>query len=930
MQRSQSEGQSFDASTSSSSDQALPTVLHAIRFVQQAAEARRSAHYQPSVAVVISGIRSLLSNCDCLAKESATLRQHPPLVQLRRSILAHLASLVQQARKCAAVADDLVASDKEVVQLIQLSDSLLQNAHDFVDYIDAHNIASTSFHHSPLNKSVPASLSQPALGRHRTKSMVDLRSRRKLAEHAEQLQRAQVGSTAMSRLASNASTTTSESSIWPAPSLSSAASSSADSLDGPRTPRDLRTQATALDVQHDQLLSVIAAFIGHAHAHTRASHPSSYAHLIDLTCEAVNLVKDVMHVAEEVERAGVEAGSSTADRTDLVAARDALYDATNELVRAVSIATNEPEPEVDESEEEEKQRLLRCATRLLRCASDSVGQVKHSLRSDAASRVFDMVAAAPQTKSPSRPAPKYSFESFVDHYEPTSFLRERHTLSMLGRTADSLDHLKHRYERRDSFSSSMSSSRSPHSSRDSTGSSHSASVPVVDLPSFTPATIRPLNPISSRRGQTAPAPLHLPIEEEGRFEDPASPKPASSSTQQFESKPLPSTTTTSTTTAATGSEKSLPTSPLRSPSQSSARSSRRHSRDAPLPKPEADALNRGYEAKEVVFNSDGQVTGGTLRCLVERMSLHDAPIDSSFSQTFFLTFRLFATPSELVNALVSRFDLAPPVDLPHGSDNFKAWVKAVAVPVRLRVVNILKTWFEAHWQPDSDSVVLVPVLSFAQNKVTPTLGQAGVRLTELVQKRSVRPQALEKVRTLHKAASTDRMRQGKPALDGVPLHLDSPSSSTFPPSAFRSLPAPPPVISKSSLNTLKALPFTKISITEFDPLEMARQFTLMESNLFCMIQPQDLFLQARGKAPHRGHVSVIKQMSALSTNITGWIAEVILNEQDAKRRTSVLKWFLKLADVRLHAPESRHLLALADQHGFLFHRGATVFRTITP
>ena len=41
----------------------------------------------------------------------------------------------------------------------------------------------------------------------------------------------------------------------------------------------------------------------------------------------------------------------------------------------------------------------------------------------------------------------------------------------------------------------------------------------------------------------------------------------------------------------------------------------------------------------------------------------------------------------------------------------------------------------------------------------------------------------------------------------------------------------------------------------------------------------------------------VKAVSALSTAITGWVAESILDESDIKKRTGLVKFFIKLADV---------------------------------
>src|SRR4051812_5684724 len=68
------------------------------------------------------------------------------------------------------------------------------------------------------------------------------------------------------------------------------------------------------------------------------------------------------------------------------------------------------------------------------------------------------------------------------------------------------------------------------------------------------------------------------------------------------------------------------------------------------------------------------------------------------------------------------------------------------------------------------------------------------------------------------------------------------------------------------------------SILDIDPSELANQFTLMSSRLFCAIHPRELIGQEFSKKI--GSLAVnVKAMSALSTQITTWVAESILFEE---------------------------------------------------
>ena len=50
----------------------------------------------------------------------------------------------------------------------------------------------------------------------------------------------------------------------------------------------------------------------------------------------------------------------------------------------------------------------------------------------------------------------------------------------------------------------------------------------------------------------------------------------------------------------------------------------------------------------------GQVKGGTLDALIERLTRHDM-MDSTFNQTFLLTFKSFTTAEEFFEKLVGRY-----------------------------------------------------------------------------------------------------------------------------------------------------------------------------------------------------------------------------------------------------------------------------------
>ncbi|KAJ3205916.1 hypothetical protein HDU67_008566, partial [Dinochytrium kinnereticum] len=86
--------------------------------------------------------------------------------------------------------------------------------------------------------------------------------------------------------------------------------------------------------------------------------------------------------------------------------------------------------------------------------------------------------------------------------------------------------------------------------------------------------------------------------------------------------------------------------------------------------PDTWYLKYDYAPTDIVLNMEGQVKGGRLDSLVERLTLHDA-FDPAFLQTFLLTYRSFTTSNLLFRLLERRFVVAPPEGL--GGEEFEEW-----------------------------------------------------------------------------------------------------------------------------------------------------------------------------------------------------------------------------------------------------------------
>ncbi|KTW32685.1 uncharacterized protein T551_00170 [Pneumocystis jirovecii RU7] len=311
---------------------------------------------------------------------------------------------------------------------------------------------------------------------------------------------------------------------------------------------------------------------------------------------------------------------------------------------------------------------------------------------------------------------------------------------------------------------------------------------------------------------------------------------------------------------------------------------------SPATSPEPFELDSAFgnkeknNAKHILLNHEGQVIGATLYSLIEKMTMHDTTPDAIFASTFYLTFRLFTTPRDLALGLLERFPTEKPIDADHNWDHY------YAMPIRLRVYNVFKTWIDNYWHKSSDEEALNIIKDFAY-QLRKYLPQVSTRFEELVNKISSK--------TISNTCSTNTSKKI------YNLSNKSVYSDIF---------IPPVIISKNLRTQLRTASFEdnpdSFNIMDFDPLEIARQLTLKESKLFCSILPEELV--RLGTSQKTNTSTTVKAMAALSTDITGWVAESILSQNDIKKRTAVMKQWIKIGNKCLELNNYNTLMAIVS------------------
>lgn len=250
------------------------------------------------------------------------------------------------------------------------------------------------------------------------------------------------------------------------------------------------------------------------------------------------------------------------------------------------------------------------------------------------------------------------------------------------------------------------------------------------------------------------------------------------------------------------------------------------------------------------------VKGGSLLALVEQLTRHDK-LDSSFNNTFLLTYKSFTSARELFELLVKRFGIQPPEGL--SQPDYEMWRDRKQKLIRFRVVNILKSWFDSFWMEeynDESKDLIRDVYTFARDTVKSTETPGSGPLMAVL----------------------DQRLSGKDA--GARKMIQTLNQST-----------PTPIMPKN----LKKMKFLDIDVTEF-----ARQLTVIESRLYGKIKATECLNKTWQKKVAEGEPDPAPNVKALilhSNQMTNWVAEMILAQVDVKKRVVVIKHFVSVADV---------------------------------
>ncbi|KAJ5073420.1 ras guanine nucleotide exchange factor i-related [Anaeramoeba ignava] len=236
-----------------------------------------------------------------------------------------------------------------------------------------------------------------------------------------------------------------------------------------------------------------------------------------------------------------------------------------------------------------------------------------------------------------------------------------------------------------------------------------------------------------------------------------------------------------------------------------------------------------------------RIVGSNINKLIEYLT-YETISDTKFLEAFLMTYQSFMKPEQFLSKLIQRYNVPP--KKPDEDEKEHADKKN---KIQLKVTIVLSKWWKK-CPADFDTKLLSDYESFIKNSVLFDLPISGRRMLEELKE--------------HKEFKTEKNIKADPPEPKIPKNVFSDS----------------------------------LTLDEVEEDEFARQFTIVNSEIYQKIQPSELITQAWSKAQYRHRAPNVLRMIDLFNQFVGYISTKIVEPESIRERARMIIRFIKIGD----------------------------------
>ncbi|KAM3955484.1 son of sevenless [Aphomia sociella] len=289
------------------------------------------------------------------------------------------------------------------------------------------------------------------------------------------------------------------------------------------------------------------------------------------------------------------------------------------------------------------------------------------------------------------------------------------------------------------------------------------------------------------------------------------------------------------------------------------------------------------------------IKGATLLKLVERLTYH-IYADLKLVRTFLTTYRSFCSPGELLDLLIERFNIPEPSEVydaprPDGiecvgssdaeklskntaREDWKRYRKKFQQPVKFRVINVLRHWVDQHFYDfERDPALLERLREFLES----------------VDGKPMRKWVQSVLKTLQRKSGASAEAEASPLCGGAGGGAGAGCGGGVSVSHVFNRAPPAPLRHVAEPERCAWHPLA------LHPLELARQLTLLEFQLYRQVRPSELVGAVWTKKDKEQSSPNLLRIIKHTTNFTRWMEKWIVESENMEERVGVVCRLLELA-----------------------------------